>query len=134
MSPEIRLNNKLIASVPDETGMYQTLNGKPLYVNVDLIHANANRQLVILDSQEISGLRVVGLTQQGIGNSSRSGGDNKSPEISVSLLDRPIRVSYKPRTWRARLRTYPGPNDEGYYVDTKRTYKNPRWVKGHGQR
>lgn len=29
MSPEIRINGQLITSVPDETGVHQTLAGKP---------------------------------------------------------------------------------------------------------
>ncbi|MEX2007171.1 MAG: hypothetical protein WD992_00135 [Candidatus Levyibacteriota bacterium] len=126
MSPEIRRNGQLIARVPDETGIHTTLNGKPLYINVDLINADANRQLVIVDSQETSGLRILGLTQQGIGSSNHRGGDKKSPEISVRLLDRPIRVTYS-RLEKAEYEMYP-------VRGTRQTLRNPRWMKGHGQR
>lgn len=127
MCPEIRVEGKLIADVPDETGMHQTLNGKPLYVNVDGIDANRQKQEIILSSKEIGGRRILGLTLEGIGSSSdRKRGDGKLPQISVTLLSRPIRVTYSPLVPDAYA---------GYQIrDPRQTHKNPYWIRGQGQR
>lgn len=126
MSPEVKANGKVIANVPDETNTYETIAGKPLYVNVDGINADAERQPVIVEGEEVGGRREIGLTLQGIGNSNdRRRGDKRSPEVEVRLSDRPIRVTYSP------LRS------DGYggiWRDFRQTHKNPRWVLGHGQR
>lgn len=126
MSPEIRRDGQLIASVPDETGWYLTLTGKLLHVSTDGIDAHAKRQKIILESEEIGGRRELGLTHEGVGNSSKRRGDKKSPELDVRLLDRPIRVTYSERytdVYAARV-------DRG----ERQTRYNPRWVRGHGQR
>lgn len=134
MSPEIRhANGDLIASVIDETGWHETVKGNPLYVNVDGINAYGDWQPLIVETEEIGGRRLIGLTQQGLGNSAdRKRGDRKSPHITVALLDRPIRVSYRDMVWHERPRTLAGPNGGGHYEEHKRTYRNPRWVRGHG--
>lgn len=126
MSPEIRINGELVASVPDETGIHQKLDGKPLYVNVDGIDSYARRQRIILEAEEIGGRRELGLTLEGVGNSNdRRRGDKKSPEISVRLLNRPIRVTYSKLISDIYGGLWRGPRE---------THRNPRWVKGHGQR
>ena len=126
MSPEIYIDGKLVADVPDETGMHQTLNGAPLYVNIDNINADAKRQRIILEAEDIGGKRELGLTLEGLGNSNdRRRGDKKSPEISVRLLCRPIRVTYS----KLYSNQY-----GGLWRGIRETHKNPRWVKGHGQR
>lgn len=133
MSPEIRIDNKLIASVPDITGTYKTVNGQQLYVNVDGIHADNKVQIIILEGQEIGGKRVLGLTQEGIGKSDDlKRGDQHSPVISIMLLDKPIRISYKRREWVSSKSL--GDPRGGQYREYKETYKNPRWTRGHGQR
>lgn len=135
MSPEIKIGEDVIASVIDETGMHQTVNGNPLYVNVDGIDAYNDWQTLILECEEIGGRRVIGLTQEGLGDSAdRKRGDGKTPHITVALLDHPIRISYRDKIWHKHTRTLAGPNDGGYYVYSKRTYRNPRWMKGHGGR
>jgi len=133
MSPEIRnAKGGLIASVVDETGLYETVNGNPLYINVDGIDAYGNKQPLVLSSKEIGGRRVIGLTLEGLGDSAdRKRGDGKSPHITVVLLDRPIRISYRDKVWHERPRTLAGPNGGGNYEMYKRTYRNPRWIKGH---
>ena len=133
MSPEINVQGNLIAKVPDETGTYQTLRGKELYVNVDGIDASNKKQTVILKGDEIGGERVLGLTHEGIGNSEDpKRGDQLLPTISISLLAKPIRVSYKRSKW-ASSKSLGNPRG-GQYREYKETYKNPRWTKGHGQR
>lgn len=137
MTPEIRRNDNLIASVPDETGTYKTLRGNEIYVNTDLIDADAKRQAIILESDEIGGNRVLGLTQQGIGNSKdRKRGDKKDPEISVSLLDKPIRVSYNksvPAPADIGWTNWGDPDGEGASAEPEKlirqTVKNPRWIR-----
>ncbi len=125
MSPEIRINGKLVANVPDETGMHQTLESKPLYVNVDDIDAYAKRQRIILEAKEIGGRRELGLTHEGVGNSSNRRGDKKSPELDVKLLDRPIRVTYS--RWHS---------DQygNAWRDKRQTQHNPKWIRSHVQR
>lgn len=137
MAPDIYVYGKKIAEVPDDTGTYPTLNGGTIYVNTDQIDADAKKQIITLESDEIGGKRVLGLTQQGIGNSKdRKRGDKKDPEISVSLLNKPIRVSYNKTV---SDRTYSNCNFD-YGVGDKRasheermTLKNPRWIKRNGQ-
>ena len=133
MPPEIMIGDKLIARVPDETGTYQTLSGKGLYVNVDSVDANNKKQIVILDAEEIGGKRVLGLTHEGIGNSNDpKRGDQQLPTISIKLSDRPIRISYKRREW---INSHSLGNPRGgRYREYKDTHKNPHWTKGHGQR
>lgn len=133
MSPEIRIQDKLIAKVPDETGIYQTLGGERLYVNVNGINASNKKQIVILEAEEIGGKRMLGLTHEGIGSSNDpKRGDQRSPIISISLLDKPIRISYKRREWISSKSL--GDPRGGQYREYKETYKNPRWTRGHGQR
>lgn len=131
MSPEIRINGRLVADVLNETGWYQALDGSSLYVDVNLIEAKGSRQLLRLDGLSVGGVRVVGLTQEGTGNSgnAKKGGDRREPTLEVSLHDRPIRISYRDRVWHERPRTLAGPNGGGYYREVKRTYHNPRWMR-----
>ncbi len=138
MSPEIRVNKNLIASVPDETGIYQTLSGKRLYVDVDGINANNRKQIVILEAEEIGGKRVVGLTLEGRGSSrnTRKGGDKKEPTLDVILHDRPIRVTYSPRArgTETLVKTAQGIAYVDYELMGRVTRHNPRWTRGHGHR
>src|SRR3989344_6602724 len=99
MSPEIRINGKLVADVPDETGWHQALDGTPLHVDVDLIDACRKRQVINLTGSSVGGSRIVGLTLEGKGssNKTRKGGDGKEPTLEVALHYRPVRVSYSPR-------------------------------------
>ncbi len=132
MSPEIRVNNNLIANIPDETGTYKTFEGNIIYVNIDQIDADAKKQIIVLESNEIGGRRVLGLTHQGIGNSrDRKRGDKKDPEISVSLLSKPIRV-----TFSKRIICDPTYDPLGLYDrrGPSQTVRNPRWIRGNGQR
>lgn len=137
MSPEVKINGRLVADVPDETGWHQALDGTPLYVDVSLIEAKGNRQILGLNGLSVGGVRVVGLTQEGKGNSgnSKKGGDGKEPALDIALHDRPIRVSYSPRIGEPIL-VVTGMGDLylGYRRGERRTLRNPRWVKGHGQR
>lgn len=124
MAPEIYINNKLMADVPDETGLHQALDGSPLYVDVSGIEARNSRQTITLEGPIVGGKRLIGLTQEGLGDSAnRKRGDGKLPHITVALLNRPIRVSYKDKEWYEHTRTLAGPNDGGYYVYSKRTYE-----------
>jgi hypothetical protein len=130
MSPEIRVNNNLIANVPDKTGTYKTSNGGTMNVNVDQIDADAKKQIITLESDEIGGKRVLGLTHQGIGNSmDRKRGDKKDPEISVSLLNKPVRITHNDRVIDI---AGGGPYDEGredICHTERRTVKNPYWTR-----
>lgn len=135
MSPEIRVNGKLVASVPDKTGLHQALDGTPLYVDLDKIDAYQKRQPIIVEGSSVGGRRIVGLTLEGRGNAAnrKRGGDGKQPNLEVTLHDRPIRISYSDKIWVEHTRTLAGPNG-GYYKQVKRTYRNPRWVRGREQR
>lgn len=137
MSPEIRNNGKLIADVPDNTGWYRALDGTLLNVDLDLIDVHKKTQIIKITGSSVGGLRVVGLTLEGKGNSdnSRKGGDGKEPTLEVTLRDRPIRVTYAPRVGDPIPVVTPyGGLYIGYMKGEKRTLHNPRWVKGHGQR
>lgn len=124
MAPEIWIGEKLVAKVPDETGMHETLSGKPLRVNVDKIDAFNNTR-IILDAEEIGGKRVLDLSWDGTGEGQGSKRKGKPP-IRVVLLYRPIRTTV--------IRFTDG--DESLYMefdsDHKETYRNPYWVKKRG--
>lgn len=129
MSPEIMINGKLVADVPDKTGSYQMLDGSPLYVDVSRIEARNSRQVIVLDGPVIGGRRVIGLSQEGKGdtNNPKRKGDRKDPALAVILHDRPIRISY--RNWReVNNRSLAEPRGRSYVLD-KRTYYNPRWIR-----
>jgi hypothetical protein len=135
MSPEIIVNNNLIANVPDETGTYKTLNGGTIRVNVDQIDADAKKQIITLESDEIGGKRVLGLTHQGIGDSmDRKRGDKKDPEVSVSLLNKPIRVTHNDRIDCNYDQRNEWSTEEGPFHWERRTVKNPYWIRKDGQR
>lgn len=88
MAPEIWRGEKLVANVPDETGMHKTLSGKPLYVNVDLLDAFGSTRIE-LEAEEIGGKRAFNLDSDGTGEG--RGSEKKSkPPIRVVLLERPI--------------------------------------------
>lgn len=130
MSPEIRINGQLIADVPDETGWHQALDRSPLYVNVDRIEASNDRQILGLEGSSVGGQRIVGLTQEGKGNSNnlKRGGDGKEPTLDVILHDRPIRVTHGHRVWRD-IRSLAVPRAREYVYVDRRIYHNPRWMK-----
>ena len=130
MSPEIRKDGRIVADVPDETGLYQALDGSPLYVDVSGIDARNGKQLLRVEGLVIGGKRIVGLTQEGKGNSnnSKKGGDGKSPALEVTLHDRPIRVRYSRRVPRDNS-SLAGPNEGSYRYEDRRTYYNPRWMR-----
>ena len=137
MSPEIKRSGVVIADVPDETGWHEAKDGSPIYVNVDLIEANNNHQLVGLAGTSVGNigeLRTVGLTQEGIGTSAntKKGGDGKGPTLDVALHDRPIRVTYSRRVRRDN-HSFAQPR-HGTIYEERSTHYNPRWVRGHGQR
>ncbi|MDO8638869.1 MAG: hypothetical protein Q7R43_04805 [Candidatus Daviesbacteria bacterium] len=120
MSPEIRIDGKLVADVPDETGLYRMLDGRPLYVDVSGIEARNSKQVLILGGVAVGGRRLIGLTQEGKGSSSKTnkGGDGKSPTLEITLHDRPIRISYSTNKWDWRDR---------------RSYYNPKWTRSNGR-
>lgn len=137
MSPKIWANKKLIADVPDETGWHQTLEGSPLYVNVDLIDANKQQQRLILEANRIGGLRVIGLTLEGKGNSmNHRRGDGKTPPISVELNEKPIRVTHGTTLgWEGSDDIYmTGRGDYGPIPGPRQTDMNPRWVRNPERR
>lgn len=129
MSPEIKIYGQVVANVPDETGLYQMVDGSPLQVDVTNIEARNNKQVLLLEGPAIGGKRVIGLTQEGKGGTSntKKGGDGKQPSIEVTLNDRPIRVSYS-RQVRPDYSSLATPRRSSYYED-KRTHYNPRWVR-----
>ena len=131
MSPKIWANGDLVAEDPsDETGMCKMLDGSPLYVNSDGIEASNQHQEIIIEAEQLGGRRTIGLTQEGIGRSSDlKRGDGKEPEILILLNDRPIRISYRDQVWVERGKTMGDPRGGGYYVESKRTYLNPRWIR-----
>lgn len=137
MSPEIRINGKLIADVSDETGNYETLDGNVVMLSMEGIEARNKRQVVGIYIPGVSGVgknrlvRTVGLTQEGKGSSAKikKGGDGQEPVIDVTLHDRPIRISYRDQVWVPHTRTLAGPNGGGYYREVIRTYHNPRWMR-----
>lgn len=134
MSPEIRRNGELVANIPDETGLYQAIDGSPLWLDTSGIEAENRRQVLIIEGLAVGGQRVLGLTQEGIGRSDDpKRGDRKEPSLEVKLNDRPIRVSYQDLRLVHRTRTLGGRNDS-YYDSSKRTYHNPRWQKDRGGR
>lgn len=126
LSPVISTGGRVVAIVPDETGIHRAHDGNLIYVDVDGIDADAKTQKIVVAGIEIGGRRDLVLTQEGIGNSNDRGGDKKSPEIDVELLDRPIRVTYSPLVR----------NKWGYPVGRgpRATQRNPRWIKANGQR
>ncbi|GEM_PF-2726107 len=131
MSPRIWRDGDLVADVVDETGMHEMLDGSPLYVNVDGIGAYNDWQPIIVEAKQLGGRRTVGLTQEGKGRSSDpKRGDGMEPEVHVLLNDRPIRISYRDQVWVERTATLASPRPGGYYIESKRTYHNPRWIRG----
>lgn len=138
MSPEIRADGKLVADVPDETGDYLMLDGSPLHIDVDMLDAYQEKQLILLNGPAIGGKRIVGLTLEGRGNSgnTKKGGDGKEPSLDVTLHDRPIRVTYSPRIKGTErlVETSQGITLVGYARMSRNTLRNPRWTRGHGQR
>lgn len=134
MSPIIRINGEIIADIPDESGLHQTATGNPLVVDLSGIEARNKRQIVVLESPDIGGRRVVGLTQEGRGRSDmmKKGGDGREPAIEVVLHDRPIRVSYLDKRW-VEPKTHWGIwglRHNGFWERSKRTFPNPRWMRG----
>lgn len=129
MSPEIEIDGQLVADVPDETGLHQMLDGSPLHVDVSGIEATNSRQVIILEGPAIGGRRVVGLTQEGKGNSnnSKKGGDGEHPTLKVTLRDRPIRVSYNQRVEVDSVSL--APPRESRIIWRRITHHNPRWAK-----
>lgn len=137
MSPEIRINGKIIADVPDDTGWHQARNGTPLYVDTDLINADEEKQIIKLIGSSVGGARIVGLTLDGRGDSrkTKKGGDAQSPDLEVTLWDRPIRVTYSPRVKGTEALVVANSFPYiGYHQEARRTLHNPRWVRGHGRR
>ncbi len=134
MSPEIRIKGKIIADVPDDTGWHRARDGTPLYINTDSINADGEWQLIQLMGSSVGGIRMVGLTLDGRGESGKTnkGSDGKTPNLEVTLHDRPIRVTYNPRVWVNDEHLTGGP--ESYYYKERVTRHNPRWVRGHGRR
>ena len=132
MSPEIRIDGKLVADVPDQSGLHQALDGSPLWIDVSGIEASNRKQIIVLDGLVIGGKRIIGLTQEGKGNSnnSKKGGDRKSPTLEVTLHERPIRVTYS--RWVRAGSNLADPRRCSYYED-RRTYYNPRWMRSHGR-
>lgn len=132
MSPQIRINGELVADVPDETGLYQALDGNTLWIDLSGIEARNSRQTVILEGSTIGGQRIVGLTHEGKGNSSdRKRGDDKEPTLEVILQDRPIRVSYQDKYWSEPASKWGmwGKGRLGHWEYPRRTYHNPKWIR-----
>lgn len=129
MSPEIRISGQLVASVPDESGLYEALDGTPLRVDSSGIEAKNGRQPLILEGTAVGGLRIVGLTQEGKGRSSDpQRGDEKQPPLEVVLHHRPIRISYLDKVWHDSRSL--GQPRGGYWTKARqRTYYNPRWMR-----
>ena len=132
MSPKIWANGNLVANIiSDDTGRREMLDGSPVDINTDQIEATRDKQIIIVTSDQLGGRRVIGLTQEGRGSSSDpKRGDGLEPELHVLLSDSPIRISYRDQVWHERPRTLAGPNDGGWYEEHKRTYLNPRWIRG----
>lgn len=124
----------LIAEVPDITGEHRDHNGDPILVDVDQIEAHNGKQVVKIKSKLIGGTRIVGLTQEGTGNSvnKRKGGDSLKPDLKVTLCDRPIRISYIDKLCVPHTSTFASRG--GSYVEiVKRTYYNPRWNRSRAE-
>lgn len=131
MAPEIWVGEKLIASVPDKTGMHKTLSGKPLYVNVDKIDSmDPSRSRIELEAEEIGGKRGLYLDWDGTGKA--KGFEKKSkPPIRVVLLEKPI-CEMAP-VWelpRSDLDAFGVPVYSD--ADIKLRRPNPYWVKKRG--
>lgn len=132
MSPKIWVGENLVADVIDQTGWHQTLDEKPLYVNVDLIDASKQQQRIILESERIGGIRIIGLNQEGRGNSKSRRGDKKHPPIRVELQERPIRVTYSPVIGIETPDVYSmlwGGLEPTPIRGPRETLMNPRWVR-----
>lgn len=129
MSPEIKIYGQIVANVPDETGLYQMLDGSPLHVDVSNIEARNGKQVLLLEGPAIGGRRVIGLTQEGKGGTSKikKGGDGQSPVLEATLHNRPIRVTYS-REMRVYSNSLDDPKRSSRYED-RRTYYNPRWIR-----
>jgi hypothetical protein len=131
MSPEIRINEELVANVPDDYGAYIAIDGTSLLVDSRQLDARGEIQRLILEGPAVGGRRIVGLTLEGKGNSGniKKGGDGQEPTLDVTLLNRPIRVSYWKKHWVERTNMPMGSPREGYYTEVKSTYRNPRWSR-----
>ncbi len=133
MSPEIRVDDQLIAIVPDRTDDHILDDGSALMINVDAINALARKSSIILQGKRVGGIRILGLTQEGTGDSDDPNrGDGLQPRVSVTLLERPIRVSYKRRETK-HDHTWGGLGAVRERVYTER-HPNPYWIRGNGQR
>lgn len=136
MAPEIRINNELIADLPDENGYYSTVIGE-VYVNVDQIGQGNEIQELVLKGPGLSGKkgrttengeRKIELSRKGRGIQQL----NHSDVLEVKLKYNPIWV-----TWHCR-RDVDWVSDADSDWDSRNIYKprcyHPRWRKRHGQR
>lgn len=141
MCPEVYINEKLIADVPDKSGQYTTVEGKPIYVNVDGIHSDNSAQTIIVEAEELAGRpgsrsengrREIQLSQVGVGKQQlRSPQPEKGiigPMMKVVLKDRPI-------GWASRNKY--GEKAKGLSLEwgaARYIPPHPKWQQGHGRR
>jgi len=127
MSPEIYVNNILIASVPDATGHYETINGETLEIEFDVSPEKAGKRITVKTQQLAGkpgrrtqdGRRELELSRLGIGS-------QKLPKGLVSVeLHEPIFSSKRDRTERNR-------GISGSQRDS--VSSAPVWIKGRGRR
>lgn len=99
MSPELRINGKLIADLPDETGYYRTPVGE-IYINVENICGHKETDEIELRGEIIkgktgratdNGIRTIQLSEKGVGSQQLS----KTEILTVTLKNRLIWRTHK---------------------------------------
>lgn len=139
MSPEITIDDKLIADVPDKNGLWDTRDGGKVLVNVDGIDPMRNGEQTINVQRLGEGgkwigmpMRKIGFTQDGEGTAKiKKGGDGLEPVIKAKLHE-PIRIAEQQRVWQAEpIRAYGVLNETSRKKEITKTRPNPVWVKGN---
>lgn len=121
MPPEIYIDRKLVANLPDQDGIHQTEIG-PISVNLSGINPDKKVQEIELEGEGINGKRVIQLSKQGKGSqiigAEQVGLVKRQKKLSVKLIEAPIvktEISFK------------------FFSDKRRALKtsvpNPFWVK-----
>ncbi|KKQ96908.1 MAG: hypothetical protein A3C27_00635 [Candidatus Levybacteria bacterium RIFCSPHIGHO2_02_FULL_39_36] len=115
MSPEIIINEKLIADLPDKTGTYPTQMGD-IKVDMSLFHPTNQKNEIVLSGNGLkgrvsssteNGIRRIQLNRKGKGSQELKGGEELTVKLhDPSIVKKPVKPRqstlahrYKARAW-----------------------------------